>query len=232
MIEKSTRGRSVTAQAQATLEQPSTVPVTFWSESDNDQTQMYRAGAYGLLAALLRASPAQEILQHVAELGEVTAETDELAVAMSMMGLASSHTDINSIDDEYHALFIGLGRGELVPYGSWYLTGFLMEQPLSQLRDDLLQLGFERSESVREPEDHIAALCEVMSLMISEAMEMPAYASNQSSQTDFFDKHIGTWAETFFKDLSEASTAVFYRSVGRFGSAFIQFEKQYLAMKV
>jgi len=222
----------VTAQAQATIEQPVGVPVTFWSESENDETQMYRAGAYGLLAALLRSSPTQETLAHVADLGNVSAETDELAVAMSMLGLAASHTDIAGIDDEYHALFIGLGRGELVPYGSWYLTGFLMEKPLGQLRDDLANLGYERSQSVHEPEDHIAALCEVMSLMISESVNAPAHTYSLTRQTEFFDAHIGPWAGQFFNDLSEASSAVFYRSVGRFGAAVMQFEQQYLAMKV
>ena len=45
--------------------------------------------------------------------------------------------------------------------GSWYLTGFLQEEPLAELRDDLAELGLGRA-GVTETEDHIAALAEVM----------------------------------------------------------------------
>ncbi len=85
-----------------------------------------------------------------------------------MLSLAAEHSSTESLRDEYHALFIGLGRGELVPYGSWYQTGFLMEKPLGLLRADLARLGFERAEEVHEPEDHVAALCEVMALLIQD----------------------------------------------------------------
>jgi len=185
--------------------------------------QQYRAAAYSILAALLRGVPSQEVLDQISEFSEVEVDEDELLLSMSSLGLAAQSTQLDSIDDEYHVLFVGLGRGELVPYGSWYLTGFLMEQPLSILRDDLKALGFERDESVVEPEDHVAAMCEIMMMLISE---------NQSdlveTQSIFFEKHIAPWMERFFKDLSEAESAVFYRAVGRFGSAFLDFEKQYL----
>ncbi len=161
-------------------------------------------------------------------------EEDELLLSMSSLGLAAQSSDISAIDDEYHVLFVGLGRGELVPYGSWYLTGFLMEQPLSILRDDLKALGYERDESVVEPEDHVAALCEMMALLITESAGSDQ-KENQSenigkdeTQVIFFEKHIEPWMGRFFKDLSEAESAVFYRAVGRFGTAFINFEKLYL----
>ena len=112
-----------------------------------------------------------------------------------------------------------------MPYASWYLTGFLMEKPLSALRDELAALGFERSENVREPEDHIAALCEVMAMMIDEGFTI-------HQQEIFFTGQLSNWLDRFFKDLSQAESAVFYRSVGRFGQAFSAFEKQYLSMPV
>lgn len=182
-----------------------------------DAAQSYRAGAYGLLAALLRSSPNQKIIDHISSLANEGQETDELSMAMSVLGLAASRCDIDAIDDEYHALFIGIGRGELVPFGSWYLTGFLMEKPLGVLRDDLSELGFERSENVSEPEDHIAALCEVMALMIEGHVSEEKDGDFTATQKNFFDAHIDSWADRFFSDLTTSDSAVFYRSVGRFG---------------
>jgi len=189
---------------------------------DSNQEQLYRASAYSILAALLRKVPTNEVLDHVANFSDVAVDEDELLLSMSTLGLAAKSSELSAIDDEYHDLFIGLGRGELVPYGSWYLTGYLMEKPLSILRDDLKLLGFERDESVVEPEDHVAALCEVMSLLVSDK------DVSTEAQTIFFEKHMSPWMDRFFNDLSEAESAVFYRAVGRFGSAFLNLEKQYL----
>ncbi len=190
-----------------------------------DEEQQYRASAYALLAGLLRASPDQAMLDRLSVLGNAgVAEGDELMLAMSMLALSAQRHTPDVIDEEFHQLFIGLGKGEVVPYGSWYLTGFLMEKPLSDLRDDLARLGFERSEDVVEPEDHAAALCEVISIMIADASEL-------SVQNQFFQRHLVNWLDRFFSDLSEASSAVFYKSVARFGAAFIALEKQYFSMQ-
>ena len=200
-----------------------------WDEPVISETQAYRAGAYRLLAALLRSSPDRTLLDHVGGLSDIDAQTGELVVAMSMLGLAARSCDVATVDDEYHALFIGLGRGELVPYGSWYMTGFLMEKPLGELRDDLSEMGFERSVDVCEPEDHIAALCEVMSMLIEDGQSGEGLSPQQSL---LFERHMAPWVDRFFHDLSESEAAVFYRSVGRFGTAFVEFERRYLTMKV
>ncbi|MBT7045758.1 MAG: molecular chaperone, partial [Gammaproteobacteria bacterium] len=119
------------------------------SISINDEEQQYRASAYSLMAALLRASPNDALLNRLSGLTqEAQGEGDSLKVSMSMLGLSAKILTATAIEDEFHDLFIGLGKGEVVPYGSWYLTGFLMEKPLSDLRDDLKKLGFERSDSV------------------------------------------------------------------------------------
>ena len=207
------------------------VPVVDLFETPNadtpslDEEQQYRAGAYGLLAALLRSAPDQAMLDHLCGLSDSSEpERDDLMLAMSTLALSAQHHTPDAIDDEFHELFIGLGKGEVVPYGSWYLTGFLMERPLSDLRADLRHLGFERNEDVAEPEDHAAALCEVISIMISEATDL-------NVQNQFFQAHMASWLERFFDDLAVASSAVFYKSVARFGAAFIVFEKQYFSMQ-
>jgi TorA maturation chaperone TorD len=189
------------------------------------QEQQYRAAAYSVIAALLRSVPDEQTLQQIAAFEQVGIDEDEMLLAMSSLGLAAQVVDHEAIKDEYQNLFIGIGRGELMPYGSWYLTGYLMEQPLSALRDDLAELGFERDEGVKEPEDHIASLCEVMSMLISDGADL-------DTQIRFFEKHLGSWCEKFFGDLETAESASFYRSVGRFGSAFISIDKQYLNMPV
>lgn len=188
------------------------------------EEQARRAGMYSVLAALLRDAPGQDVLDFVAQLeSDAPGGKAELVLALNMLSLASRHSTVTSLRDEYHALFIGLGRGELLPYGSWYQTGFLMEKPLGLLRADLARLGFERAEGVREPEDHIAALCEVMAMLIQE--EMPI-----DRQLHFFESHLGNWANQFFSDLSEARSAVFYRSVARFGMVFLSLEGRYLSL--
>ncbi|MDX1529573.1 MAG: molecular chaperone TorD family protein, partial [Gammaproteobacteria bacterium] len=130
------------------------------------------------------------------------------------------------LDDEYHDLFIGIGRGEVIPYGSWYLTGFLMDRPLAVLRGDLAELGFERQQDVKEPEDHIAALCEIMAMLITNEEHDIAV------QRRFFQAHIEPWGRTFFQDLQKAKTARFYRAVGQFGEQFVDFEQKYLSLLV
>ena len=187
-----------------------------------NQEQQYRASAYSILAALLRNVPEEGVLRHVANFADVAVDEDELLLSMSTLGLAAKSSELSAIDDEYHELFIGLGRGELVPYGSWYLTGYLMEKPLGILRDDLNALGFIREEGVVEPEDHVAALCEVMALLISNS------EGDDEQQRIFYKKHLAEWIGRFFEDLSTANSAVFYRAVGRFGAAFMNLEKQYL----
>lgn len=189
------------------------------------EEQQHRAAAYGLLAALLRRSPDAQLLEQLAGFSGIMPEGDELALSMSLMGLSAVSSTVDSVDDEFHALFIGLGRGELVPYGTWYQTGYLMERPLGVLRDDLKALGFERASDVREPEDHVAALCEVMAMLISDGVD-------HMRQSRFFELHMGSWFERFFNDLAHARSATFYKSVGRFGKAFTTFEKQYLSMQV
>lgn len=195
-----------------------------WHENPLEQEQQYRAAAYGMLAALLRDVPDAALLEQVEKFADVDEGGDEMALSMSLLGLAARRRTIESVNDEYHALFIGIGRGELVPYGSFYLTGFLMEKPLGDLRDDLDRLGFEREVEVHEPEDHVAALCEVMAMLIQDG-------SSIDTQRGFFVTHINSWFQQFFTEMSAASNAVFYKAVSRFGAAFLEIEKRYLSVE-
>lgn len=180
-----------------------------------------RVTLYRLLATLLRKPPSAELVQYLVAMEHDADGRDELGASLKMLGLAARSSSVTQLDDEYHELFIGLGRGELVPFGSWYLTGYLMEQPLARLRDDLAALGFSRTTDTHEPEDHVAALLEVMSLL-AEAPE------GMDVQARFFNAHLAGWLTRFFDDLSQARAAVFYRAVARTGLLFVQGEQQLL----
>ena len=199
--------------------------MTNTEDADIEEEQRYRASAWALLAALLRAAPDPDLLNHVAMLSpEGEDETDELHAAMSNLASSARGRDPAQLEQEFNLLFIGIGKGETVPYGSWYLTGFLMEQPLSDLRDDLRALGFERNQDTREPEDHVAALLEVFSVMISDGFSV-------SRQQDFFETHMQPWMERFFTDLGKARSADFYKAVAQFGAAVLKLESAYISMR-
>ena len=187
--------------------EPSVLNVKSEDDFLHDQAQGMRASVYELLGRLLAYEPDQEVLD-------------------ILMKQSALKTDVESVGHEYIDLFIGVGRGELVPFGSWYITGFLMEKPLAVLRTDLATLGIERQQEVKESEDHIAALCDAMAIIIRSGSEV-----SFSRQQAFYKDHIEPWVGTFFKDLQEAKAAHFYRSVGFFGEGFFDFESRLLAMK-
>ena len=180
-----------------------------------------RSGTYRLLARLLAAAPDAGLLERLCKIDRVT-PSDEIGAAWTELRQAAEQAQSDRLALEFHKLFIGLGRGELVPYGSWYRSGFLMDKPLGELRRDLAALGYASGAEAREPEDHAAALCEVMALLV-----LDQKISFQAQQR-FFDTHVGSWLDAFFKDLEMARSARFYRAVGRLGSAFIKLERRYL----
>ena len=179
-----------------------------------------RAGTYRLLAVLLGGPPDEETLAVVSGL-----PSGNNCIGANVAQLAKRSRQVNpeKVEREFHKLFIGLGEGEIVPYGSYYLSGFLHEKPLARLRVDLRKLGVERDSNFCEPEDCIASVCEVMSGLISGDFGTPA---SLSLQRDFFTKHVGSWGGQFFVDLESASSAYFYRPVGSLGRNFIQLEAE------
>ncbi|HYH17547.1 MAG TPA: molecular chaperone TorD family protein [Azospirillum sp.] len=188
------------------------------------EEEVLRANAYALLAALLTAPPSADLLQALAVLdGGVDAEEGPMGAAFATLATAARAADPADAADEYGALFIGVGGGELSPYGSYYKTGFLNEKPLAELRADMARLGIARADDVREPEDHIAALCEMMAGLITGAFDAEASLDEQHA---FFERHVAGWAERFFTDLEAAQSARFYRAVGALGRTFFAVERQ------
>ena len=192
--------------------------------SDVAVEELLRARLYALLSRLLAAAPDARLL---AELKGAEGDSSEFGQAFVALAREAANTSAAQAKAEYHDLFIGIGRGELVPYGSYYLTGFLHEKPLAELRAALAALGVARDSSVKEPEDHIAALCEVMAGLIDGTFGAPAPLLVQRR---LFERHIGTWAARFFADLEVAEAAKFYRAVGRIGRLFVGIETTAFAM--
>jgi TorA maturation chaperone TorD len=183
-----------------------------------DDVDAARAHEYALLSALLARAPDKNLLEKLAKL---RADASPLGVAHAALAEAAVTSTVEDIEREYFDLFIGLGRGELLPYGSYYLTGFLHERPLARLRDDLQAVGIERAESEVEPEDHAAILCEIMSGVISRRLEAPPGTDQQ-----LFEKHLAPWIGRFFADVEQANAARFYRHVGTLGRVFIEIETE------
>jgi TorA maturation chaperone TorD len=189
---------------------------------DVDEVDAARAQEYALLSALLKRAPDAALLER---LGTLRGEASPLGLAHVALAEAAQHANVERVEREYFDLFIGIGRGELLPYGSYYLTGFLHERPLARLRAHLVKLGIERTAGEVEPEDHAAILCEIMGGLASRRFPAPPGADRE-----FFEQHLAPWIGRFFADLERAETAQFYRRIGALGRVFIEIETDALAL--
>lgn len=188
------------------------------------EEDVLRADLYDLLGTLLARPPSAELLSRVATLG---GDEGPLGQSISALARLARQMTPQAVKSEYDALFIGLTRGELLPYASYYQTGFLHEKPLALLRRDMGRLGIARADNVHEPEDNIASLCEMMAGLIRGRFGRPA---DLSTQRDFFQAHLAPWAGHFFGDLEGAKASVFYAPVGAIGRAFVEIEREAFRM--
>jgi TorA maturation chaperone TorD/DNA-binding transcriptional regulator YdaS (Cro superfamily) len=189
---------------------------------DVDEIEAARVREYALLSVLLRRAAGADFL---AGLAAIRGDPSPLGMAHAALAEAAAATNVERVEREFFDLFVGIGRGELLPYGSYYLTGFLNERPLARLRDDLARLGVERVEGEVEPEDHAAVLCEIMAGLVGGRFETPAGTDRR-----LFEKHLLPWVGRFFGDLEQAEAADFYRRVGTVGRVFIDIEREAFAL--
>jgi TorA maturation chaperone TorD len=188
-----------------------------------DEIDLIRSGEYRLLARLLVRAPDAALLDEIARLaGDAT----PIGTAHGNLAAAAREAEPKAVEREYFRLFIGVGRGELLPYGSYYRTGFLNERPLAEVRRDLARLGVERAEGMYEPEDHVSVLCDTMA-----ALAIGEFGSPAVSERDFFRRHLEPWARRFFEDLAAAPSARFYAPVGRLGATFLEIEARAFALE-
>jgi TorA maturation chaperone TorD len=186
-----------------------------------DEIDRARAQEYALLATLLSRSPDAQLISRLALL---EGDPSPIGVALTALGEAAARTNEEDAGREYLDLFIGLGRGLLLPYSSHYLTGTLYGRPLARLRQTLQLLGIEKAEDRSEPEDHAAILCEIMASLISGDLASPAGADRE-----FFEQHLDPWIRRFFVDLEQTNPAYFYARVGSLGRGFVDVERDAFA---
>ena len=187
------------------------------------EVELLRANEYALLGRLLANAPDAAFLRAI---GDLRGDDTPLGRAHSALAEASRHADPKVLEREYFSLFIGVGRGELLPYASFYLSGFLNDRPLAAVRRDMAALGLERVDTLRDPEDHLAILFDVMAGLASRRFD-----ETVMSQDVFFARHIEPWASKFFDDLAIAPSSDFYRHVAALGGAFIAVETEAFAIE-
>ena len=183
-----------------------------------------RADMYDFIASLLRTEPSDELIEQVELL-----QGDKSPIGSACLTLAhlAKTLDNGLIRNEYVSLFIGVGRGEILPFASYYLTGFLNDKPLANLRSDMNAIGIRRADGVKEPEDHIASLFDMMSGLIRGRFGRRYSIAEQAT---FFRKHIEPWADLLMRDIEAAKTVVFFAPVGTIGRAFLEIESQAFSM--
>ena len=183
-----------------------------------DELDVARSRQYALLSVLLARAPDAELLARIATL---RGDASPLGLAQAALAEAAAAANVEQIEHEFFELFIGIGRGELLPYASFYLTGFLNERPLARIRADLERFGIERVNGTTEPEDHAAILCDVMAGLVD-----GRFGATPGADREFFEKHLLPWIGRFFADLEQARAADFYRQVAALGRTFVAIESE------
>jgi TorA maturation chaperone TorD len=191
----------------------------------NEEDQL-RADMYSFLANLLRAEPDEKLVKQLTIL-----ESDDSPIGKSIKTLSrlSTSLDLPTIRDEYVKIFVGVGRGEILPFASYYLTGFLKDKPLAKLRQDMQEIGIKLEDNVKEPEDHIASIFDIMSGLILGKFEKKYSITDQK---DFFNKHLAPWVDLLMRDIESSKIAVFYSPIGTLGREFMEIERTSFSMNV
>jgi TorA maturation chaperone TorD len=197
-------------------------PDLYDANSAVDEVDVARAQEYALLGALLLRAPDAVLL---GQIGELRGDATPLGLAHIALAAAVQGTTVEKVEHEFFEVFIGIGRGEVLPYGSYYLTGFLHERPLARLRQDMIEIGIDRADEIVEPEDHAGILCEMMAGVASG--ELP---SGPGAERTIFEKHMSPWIGKFFGDLEGVKASEFYRRVGTVGRLFVEIESEAFAL--
>ena len=214
--------RVIAIEAATAVDRAILRPDLFGSAGDADDIDAARAQEYALLATLMRRAPDAELLQRLAGL---RGDDSVIGTAHAALAAAAGRVTAEAAEREFFDLFTGVGRGEFLPYGSYYLTGFLYERPLARLREQLAELGIARARDDNEPEDHVAFLLEIMAGLASR--RLAAYAGAERA---LFEQHVAPWVGRLFNDVAGAEHAAFYRHVGALGRVFIDIETEAFAL--
>jgi TorA maturation chaperone TorD len=172
--------------------------------------EVARANFYGLLARLFYAPPDAALLEALAGAEEIEAEDGDIGEAWQALARAAAEAEPDAVREEYETLFVGTGKAPVTLYVSAYLIRYSNDAPLVDLRSQLAALGLARRSVVHEPEDHIAALCEVMRHFIA------VQPKDVEGQKQFFMRWIWPAAQPLCNAIKQSDKAGFYKAVAGF----------------
>ena len=198
-----------------------------------DPEDRARADFYALLARLYHDAPDAALLAAIAHADEVTTDNGDsaaqkLAQAWHALIAASAAMDPEAAADEYQELFIGVGKSEVSLLASAYQQS-MSGSMLADIRASLARLGLGRQSGVNVYEDHLAALCETMRVLITGSAELNA--SDLSVQRDFFETHVMPWVFDCCNAIKGFPIANYYRRVAEFTESFMAIERDSFAIE-
>ena len=180
-----------------------------------------RAACYNFLSILLANPLKQNFKKQLLNTTKIMTNDSELEQSLIKLAHSSNNIELKILQSNFNDLFISIGEPILKPYASYYLTGFLYEKPLAQLRSEMSRLGLKLNPDISEPEDHISSLFETMSFLVSSE----EYLEKTHEHRIFFEHFLNSWVMLFFQNLEDASKDDFYKELAVFGKIFINSEK-------
>ena len=204
-------------------------PVMAGADHGQSDEDLARADLYGLLAELFGAPPTDHFFNRLA--ASPKSEDDEpdtpLTQAWHQMVRRAAEMQPAVVREEFNALFVAVGKPEVVVNASFYLAGSLNQQPLVDIRHALADLGIERDPSTSETEDHFAALCEVMRFLVAGELDGDGPPIDLlAAQRGFFGQHLAPWVGDFLDAVERHRASDFYKSVAGFARAYFEVEQQ------
>ena len=144
-----------------------------------------------------------------------------------MLIAASAAMDAEAAAAEYQDLFIGVGRSEVSLHASAYVSR-AGGSALADLRAVLAQLGLSKQESSSLYEDHLAAICETMRVLIGGAPGVEPCLFEQ--QREFFAGYVSPWVSSCCDAIKVSPIANYYRRVAEFTQYFMAIERDSFAI--
>jgi len=179
-----------------------------------------RAEIYALLARLFYAPPDAKLLQAIVGADQLVTEESvtPLALAWRDLKLACAGSSVEAAREEYESVFIGTGKAQVTPYLGAYVPRSGAGTFLVGLRKFLASHGLARRESVNEPEDHVAAVFEVMRHFIAEE------GTSIEEQKAYFREYVWIGAKALCVAIAASPEARFYKDVARFTCSYLELE--------
>lgn len=174
-----------------------------------------RADCYALLAQVFYAPPGRALLDSIARMQAVDDGT-AMAGAWRDFAASAAGADPDALREEYESLFVGTGRAEVTLYTGAYTLKGSLDNPLVAIRDFLDAQRLARKQSVHEPEDHVAALCEVMRHLI--------LRDDVAAQRTWFASFLWPAAVPLCNAISRHAEARFYAGAAKFAKSFLEIE--------